>query len=244
MTSKTARAFLAFSGLLAFAALPALAQPHRYSSRRVSPERDGEFRIRAGSFRPDGDSAYFAGIREDFTGADKSDFEDANFGLDYLMPLSGRLSLMFSGSVYQGNTTNAYRNFADNHNNRIRHDTTLDIASVTAGLVLHLTGPDAAIQPYLGAGGGAYPWRLKESGDFIDFGPPNRPVFSADLKSDGTAFGYYFLGGIEAPISRRLSVFAEGRWTRVDDDLQGDFEGFGKLDLSGREIAAGLSWSL
>ncbi|MEA2600012.1 MAG: hypothetical protein QOF89_1004 [Acidobacteriota bacterium] len=244
MISKTTRVFLALSGLLAVTALPAAAQHHRYSSRRYSPERDGEFRIHVGSFRPDGKSDYFSGIRQDFTGAEPNDFEDANFGLDYLMPLSGRLSLMFSGSVYQGNTTNAYRDFADNFGNRIRHDTTLDIASVTAGLVLHLTGPDTAIQPYIGAGGGAYPWRLKESGDFIDFGPASHPVFSADLKSDGTAFGYYFLGGIEAPISRRVSLFAEGRWTRVDDDLQGDFEGFGKLDLSGREIAAGLSWSL
>ena len=239
MNSKTVRVFLALSGLLAVTALPAAAQRH-YSSR---PYREGEFRIHVGSFRPEGDSDYFRGIRRDFTNADPDDFEDANFGLDYLMPLSGRLSLMFSGSIYEGNTTNSYRDFEDNFGNRIRHDTTLDIASVTAGLVLHLTGPDAAIQPYIGAGGGAYPWRLKESGDFVDLGP-GLPIFSADLKSDGTAFGYYFLGGIQAPISRRVSLFAEGRWTRVDDDLEGDFEDFGKIDLSGREFAAGLSWSL
>ena len=52
------------------------------------------------------------------------------------------------------------------------------------------------------------------------------------------------MGGLQVPVSRRLSVFAEGRWTRVDDDLEGDFEDFGKIDLSGKEIAAGLSWRL
>ena len=51
--------------------------------------------------------------------------------------------------------------------------------------------------------------------------------------SDGTAFGGYGVVGLEAPISRNLSVFGEGRWTKVDADLQGDFDGFGKIDLSG-----------
>ncbi len=241
MILRTARIFLALTGLLAFSALPALAQQHHYSSH---PYREAQFRIHLGSFEPEGDSDYFTGIHEDFTGAEPSDFEDLNFGLDYLLPLNSRLSLMFSGSVYEGKTTNAYRDFADDAGNRIRHDTTLDIAAITAGLVVHLTPPNAPIQPYIGFGGGAYPWRLEESGDFIDFGPPSLPIFSANLKSDGTAFGYYYLAGLEAPITRRLSVFAEGRWTQVDDDLEGDFEGFGKIDLSGHEFAAGLSWSL
>jgi opacity protein-like surface antigen len=241
MISKTARTTLALAGLLAAVALPASAQ---YRSHRYSSEREGEFRIHAGAFRPEGDSEYFRGIERDFTNSEPQDFEAGNFGLDYLLPLNGQLSLMFSGSVYEGSTTSSYRGFADNFDNRIRHDTTLDIASLTAGLVLHLTPPGTAIQPYIGAGGGAYPWRLKESGDFIDFGAPNDPIFSADLKSDGTAFGYYFLGGLQAPVSRRVSVFAEGRWTRVDDDLEGDFEDFGKLDLSGREVSVGLSWRL
>jgi len=230
---------IALSGLLVLAA-PAFAQ--RYGNRRYA-EREGEFRIHLGAFQPDGDSDYWRDKETDFTGS-IDDFEDASFGLDYLLPLGDRLNLMFSGSVYEGSTTNAYRNFEDNFGDRIRHDTTLGIASGTVGLLLYLTGPGSAIQPYIGAGGGAYPWRLEESGDFIDFGPPSHPIFSANLKSDGVAFGYYGLAGLTAPITRRVSIFAEGRWTRVDDDLSGDFEGFGKLDLSGREFAAGLSWSL
>ena len=240
MTARTARVIAALTGLLVVTALPALAQRGR---RYRSPEREGEFRIHLGSFRPEGDSGYWDGIDRDFTNATPSDFEDANFGIDYLQPLGNRLSLMFSGSVYEGQTTNSYRNFLDNFDNRIRHDTTLDIASATAGLVVHLTGSDAAIQPYLGAGGGAYFWRLEESGDFIGAGP-TRPIFTADLRSEGTAFGYYWLAGLQAPLSRNLSIFAEGRWTRVDDELSDDFEDFGNLDLSGREIAAGLSWRL
>jgi opacity protein-like surface antigen len=239
MTSGKTRVMIALAGLLVLAA-PAFAQRH---GRRYYPEREGAFRIHLGAFQPDGDSEYWRDNEADFTG-DISDFEDASFGLDYLLPLNDRVSLIFSGSIYEGQTTSAYRNFLDNFNDRIRHDTTLDIASGTVGLVLHLTGPGSTVQPYVGAGVGAYPWELEESGDFIDLGPPSHPIFTANLKSDGVAFGYYGLVGLEAPITRRVSIFAEGRWTQVEDDLSGDLEGLGKLDLSGREVAAGLSWSL
>jgi len=240
MVSRKIRVMIGLAGLLVLA-LPASAQRYR---RYDSYHEDGELRIHLGSFRPEGSSDYWRGIQNDFTHSDPSDFEDVSFGADYLLPLNERMSLMFSGTWYEGTTTNSYRGFEDNFGDRIRHDTTLDIVSGTIGLVVHLTGPDVAIQPYLGAGGGSYFWEIEESGDFIDEGRPSLPIFSADLRSNGVAFGYYGLAGLEAPITPRLSLFVEGRWTEVDDDLSDDFEGFGKIDLGGREIAAGLSWRL
>jgi opacity protein-like surface antigen len=231
---------IGLAGLLVLA-LPASAQ--RYG-RYHDNYGDGELRFHLGSFRPSGDSEYWDSIRSDFTNSDPSDFEDASFGVDYLLPLNDRLSVMFAGTWYEGASTNAYRNFEDNFNNRIRHDTTLDIGSATVGLVFHLLPRGAAVQPYIGAGGGVYPWRLEERGDFIDLDNPNLPIFRDHFQSNGTAFGYYGLVGLEAPITRNVSIFAEGRWTKVDDDLEDDFEGFGKLDLSGREIAAGFAWRL
>lgn len=239
MNPRKTRVIIALTMLL-LAALPALAQ---YKGQRYYPTREGAFRIHLGDFLPQGDSEYWDDKEQKFTGS-VDDLENISFGADYLLPLNNHLSLMFSGSVYEGDTTNAYRDFEDNFGNRIRHDTTLDIVSGTIGLVVHLTGPDVAIQPYLGAGGGSYFWEIEESGDFIDEGRPSLPIFSADLRSNGVAFGYYGLAGLEAPITPRLSLFVEGRWTEVDDDLSDDFEGFGKIDLGGREIAAGLSWRL
>lgn len=239
MSSRKTRVIIALTMLL-LAALPALAQR---GGRRYYPEREGAFRIHLGAFQPEGDSEYWIEKEEDFTGS-VDDFENASFGVDYLLPLSGRLSLMFSGSVFEGDTTNAYRDFEDNFGDRIRHDTTLGIASGSIGLLLHLTGPDVAIQPYLGAGAGAHAWELEESGDFIDLDDPDLEIFSADLRSEGVAFGYYWLAGLEAPITPRLSIFAEGRWTQVEDDLSDDLESLGKIDLGGREFAAGLSWNL
>jgi len=242
MISKT-RVMIALGGLLVLS-MPAFAQG--YGRRSYNDNvGDSEFRLHVGSFRPDGNSTYWDSIRNDFTNSDKSDFENPSFGADFLLPLNEKMSLMFSGSYYEGKTTGAYRNFEDNFNHRIVHDTTLDIGSATIGLVFHLLPKGSAVQPYLGVGGGAYPWRLQERGDFIDFetlGQP--PIFSARLTSSGTAFGYYGLAGIDVPISRHVSIFAEGRWTRVKADLKDDFDGFGKLDLGGREIGAGLSFSM
>lgn len=238
MTSRTARVFLALTGLLAVAAMPALAQ----SGGRYYPSREGAFRFHLGAFQLEGDSEYWRDKEADFTGS-VDDYENLSFGLAYLLPLNERLSLHFSGTFFEGNATHAYRDFVDNFGDRIRHDGTLDIASATLGLTFHFLGPEAVIQPYVGAGGGAYPWRLEESGDFIGSGPLS-PIFSDTLEADGTAFGYYGLVGLEAPITPHFSIYAEGRWTQVDDDLNGDLEGFGTIDLSSQEFAVGLSWNL
>ncbi|HSS51823.1 MAG TPA: hypothetical protein VLX28_23015, partial [Thermoanaerobaculia bacterium] len=65
MTSKTAPVIFALFGLLAVAALPASAQYRHHSY--YGSNWDGEFRLRVGAFEPDGDSAYWDGIRRDFT---------------------------------------------------------------------------------------------------------------------------------------------------------------------------------
>lgn len=235
MTTRRSRAIWVLAGLLV-AAAPVWAQrgPH---------ERDGAFRLHVGAFQPDGDSEYWNEKKIDFTG-DAADLESAAVGADYLLSLGRHLGLLFSANYFEGDTTQSYRNFVDNFGDRIRHDTTLDIGSVTAGVQYSLTGPDSALIPYVGAGVGVYSWRLEENGDFIDFNTPHDDIFSARLKSDGVAFGHYWLVGLEAPVGRRISLFAEGRWTRAKDKLEGDFEGFGDIDLSGREVTAGISWSL
>ncbi len=181
MISRTTRVMIGLAGLLVLA-LPASAQ--RYGRHYDNNYGDGELRFHVGSFQPTGSSEYWDSIRNDFTNSDPSDFENASFGIDYLLPLNDRMSLMFAGTWYEGTTTNSYRGFEDNFNNRIRHDTTLDIGSATVGLVFHLLPRGAAIQPYIGAGGGAYAYRLQERGDFIDLENPNLPIFRAHLSLD------------------------------------------------------------
>jgi hypothetical protein len=235
MITKHVRFVLVLAGLLV-AAAPALAQRGHY-------DRDGAFRLKVGLFTPEGDSQYWNDKAEDFTGG-AEDLENISFGLEYLLSVGPRTSVLFSGNFFEGDTTQAYEDFEDNFGDRILHDTTLDILSLTAGFVFHLTEPDAPIRPYLGVGGGVYSWRLEEAGDFIDL--DTLEIFNATLESDGVVLGYYGVVGVEVPIGRTVSFFGEGRFHRAEDELSGDFEGlgFGDIDLSGREISAGLSWSM
>jgi opacity protein-like surface antigen len=198
-------------------------------------------RLRLGSFRPEGNSQYWHDKAVDFNGK-ASDLEDAIGGIDYQVALNPHLALLFSGSSYQGQNDQSYRNFTDSRGGEVSHTTTLDIASLTAGLVFHLAGPNAPFRPYLGGGGGVYAYRLEEDGRFIDFNPPPPTVFRADSVAEGKAYGYYWLAGFEVPVGRSWGFFAEGRWHQVDDELGDDFAGFGKIDLSGRDVSAGVSY--
>ncbi len=198
-------------------------------------------RLRLGSFRPEGNSQYWHDKAIQFNGK-ASDLEDAIGGIDYQLALNPHFALLFSGSSYRGQTDPSYRNFVDSRGGEVSHTATLEIASLTAGLVFHLAGPNAPIRPYLGGGGGVYAYRLEEDGRFIDFTPPPPTVFRADSVAEGNSFGYYWLAGFEVPVGRSWGFFAEGRWSKVDDELGDDFAGFGKIDLSGRDVSAGVSY--
>jgi len=220
--------------LLLAASAPAFAQG-RYGGY------DNAFRFRLGQFEPDGESEYWSGTFFDFTG-DTSDYEDWTGGVEYARDLRGNLRLFAGGSFYESQTTQSYRDFVDNRDRPIGHDTTLDIAVGTVALAVNLAPKRAPIIPYVGAGVGLYAWSLEESGEFIDFffDPPE--IFPATFKDDGVAAGWFWLAGLEISVTDDIALFAEGRWHNAEDELGGDFQDLGNLDLSGRELSLGLSW--
>ncbi|HVT57174.1 MAG TPA: outer membrane beta-barrel protein [Thermoanaerobaculia bacterium] len=234
------RTILGLAGVLV-AAAPAFAQDGSRYTRSYGSF--GEFRLWLGGFRPDASSTYWNDKFRDFTGS-ANDFQNVIGGADFLYHFDQHNALMINGHFYSGNATQSYRNFLDQNNNRIRHDTKLDISAGELAYVLFPAGERAPVLPYIGAGIGIYGWRLRESGDFINFNDQPPSVFSSTLADSGTAFGYFFLAGIEVPLSRHFAIFGEGRYTKASATLSGDFAGFGKLDLSGGEVAAGFAWHL
>jgi hypothetical protein len=215
---------------------PVSAQGGQY---RQADSGGSEVRVRLGNFEPDAESEYWDDTFFDFTGSPES-FEDVVVGIDYIHPLGPRLGLIVSGNGYSTRVDQAYRDFEDAAGFDIRHDTSLDIASATVGLLYRFTGSRAVVQPYVGAGGGFYDWSLEEQGDFINFN--NLSIFSDHFVTDGTAFGTFFLLGLNVPITDSFAIFAEGRWDSADDELEDDFDDLGSIDLAGRQLAAGLSW--
>jgi hypothetical protein len=238
MTASTSNLLLraaAVAALLAVAA-PAAAQYH------YAGVHESSFRLRLGQFQPEGDSDYWNDKFNDFTG-DIGQFDDIVIGGDFILSLGPRTGLIFSGDLYEGEDSQAYIDFVDAFGSPIVHTTRLAIASATAGLVVNLTPPDAPVVPYLGVGGGIYSWEIEESGDFIDFGVEPLEIFSDTFRDSNTTLGFFGLAGVDVPIGPHWSMFAEGRWQEVEEDLNDDFEGLGDLDLSGLQIFGGFGWN-
>ena len=199
-------------------------------------------RIHGGSFEPDGESQSWSDKEIDFFG-DAGDFDDFQFGVDWVYYVSARVGLMGSFNGYEGESLQSYRDFVTGSGADIFHLATLELGSFEAGIVVHLLRGDAVVLPYVGGGVGLYDWTLVEDGDFLDFGFDPPALFNDIFIENGEAFGTFYLAGIEVPIGDSLSVFAEGRWTSVDDELTRDFAGLGELDLSGQAFMAGVAFN-
>ncbi len=245
MKSARVRFVLGLAGLVV-AAAPVLAQPYPPPPpppyHRGDVDRFAEFRVWAGGFQPDAHGDYWDNKFRDFTGS-RNDLRDVIGGGDFIFHIDRINAIMFSASYYSSTTTQAYRNFLDQNNNRIRHDTDYEIGAGTVAYVLFPAGTHTAVIPYLGAGVGVYGWRLREAGDFIDFGNHNT-IFSTENHDTGAAFGYFFVAGFEVPVTRHMALLIDGRYTKSHETLSGDFAGFGRLDLSGGQIVGGLAFHL
>lgn len=218
------------------------AQAGSVHSARGHVGEDNILRFQLSALTPRGHGDYWTDKQLDFTGR-PNDLEDGAFTVDYQRRVTARLAIMASASAYQGSTDQSYLRYTDSLGNDITHTTTFERDDLTLGLVFFPLGRDAVLVPYVGAGLGIYGWRLEESGDFINFNTTPPHVISDRFRSDGNAFGHYWLAGLEVPLGWNWALFAEGRWTRADDQLNQDFGGFGTLDLSSKQVGVGVSWS-
>lgn len=237
-----------FKHLLIFALLLVLALPALAQYGRSTTSRDNEIRIRVGLFEPDGDSEYwqFGEVSNPsstvFTGT-PGDFEDVVLGVEYVRYWGPRLGFTLGASGWEGREDQAYLFFEDQFGGDIVHETRVEVGTLTAGFLFNLFDRNRRIVPFVGIGGGLYIWNLEEAGDFIDFGVVPLEVFSTRFEDDGETFGWYWNAGLRVGITRNWSFFGEFRQHDADDDLAGDFEGFGDLDLSGEEITGGFVWT-
>lgn len=212
------------------------------AQRSYRPGDNGTFRLRVGQFEPEADSQYWNEKFADFTGQPSS-FEDLFIGFDYMLWTNRTSGVLFGFGFYDGDTTQAYRDYETGDGGQIRHLTSLEIGEVTAAYVVHFGRRGTSPTPYVGAGVGLIWYDLEEIGAFIDFGTEGLPIFDAAYTSSTTEPMYFALAGVEVPIGPSLSIGVEGRWKEADSELEDDFAGLGEIDLSGLELSAVVSWS-
>jgi opacity protein-like surface antigen len=230
-------------GALTVAALAlcsSLAEAQRHHPGYSSGYSSGSLRLKIGMLEPDGESEFWDTQFQDFTGA-VSDLDDIVLGVDYLWPLGRSTSLAFGVSFWEGETTQAYRDYTDSIGSSIRHTTTLQATDVTVALIYRFGHRDSTLAPYIGAGGGFVWWRLEETGDFIDFASSELPIVFAHYQAEGTTSEVFAVAGLEMALTPSWSFLVEGRWRRADDELGDDYGGFGEIDLSGTELTAGFA---
>lgn len=240
MNRKRIRTTLAAAALIGGVTLAAPAEASRGSRGHWGESQ--ALRVQFGLLEPRANSDYFDDKALDFD-FDSTDFEDNSFGVSYLRFISDHLGVQFGVTGYEGSADPFYLDFVEDNGANITHSNDLETTALTVGLLWHIVERDRAVVPYLGLGGGLVSYDLIENGDFIDFGTSPASIFTDRFSASGETFGWYFQAGLEVPLGQNWSIFAEAKWTRAEDDLEEDFDGFGELDLSSRDIAGGFSWS-
>lgn len=236
MKPKTTASLIALAASLCLSTL-AEAQSLRYREA----VGQNQVRFRGGLLTPSGDGEYWPDKERDFTGR-AEDFEDGVFAFDYARSVAPFLDVEAGLSFFEGTQDQRYLDFTDDNGAAIEHTTSLDTTRFDLGVRVHLAPQEFPLVPYVAAGGSLVSYTLTESGEFIDFNPPPASIFDDTFESDGEAIGWYAAAGLEANLGSSWSLFAEYRHVELEDELGGDFSEFGTLDLSGREITAGVGF--
>ncbi len=203
--------------------------------------------LMGGLASPQASSDVFSFITNELT-VSKGDFRSATVGADVSVTLTPRFDLVV-GTRYSGsNKLSEFRKFTDQDNFPIQQTTSFARVPVTASLKTYLAPRGRAIgsfawvparyMPFIGVGGGAMWYRLKQDGDFID--PDTKSIFGDTYQSSGWAPTAHAFAGLDLAITPHFGLTTEGRYTWAKASLNTDFSGFDRIDLSGLSATVGF----
>jgi len=164
------------------------------------------------------------------SGIDISQFNNVTVGGEWLFGIGNYLEGGLGLGFYQRSVLTSYTASVNSDGSEIAQTLKLRIVPFTATFRVVPFGHNQPIQPYFGAGVGAYRWRYSETGQFID---DQGNVFNGNFVGSGGASGPVFLGGVRIPMGRYAAGF-EIRHQSAEGTLPTD-QGFAgpKIDLSG-----------
>lgn len=167
------------------------------------------------------------------------DFNHGTVDGEWLVGLTDYLEAGVSVGYYQKSVATIYRDVTNTNGSEIEQELKLRIVPLTATLRFLPIG-HGSVEPYVGAGVGAFNWRYSEIGEFVDF--TDDSIFRDRFVANGTAVGPVVLAGIRAPIADTFVIGGEVRWQKATGDTGGISEGFlgDKIDLGGVRAAVTL----
>jgi hypothetical protein len=160
------------------------------------------------------------------------DFNGPSFSGEWLFAVSDYVEAGVGAGYYKRSVPTVYRNFKNANGTEIEQDLRLRIIPLTA-TVRFLPIGRGSVEPYVGAGIGAFNWRYSEVGEFVD--TSDSSIFPARFIAKGTAYGPVVLAGIRAPIGDVWDIGGEVQYQRATGDTKRSESGLlgDKIDLGG-----------
>jgi opacity protein-like surface antigen len=224
--------------LAVFAPAPAQAQITRVSSS--SSDRHQAVGVTVGGFFLKGEDSRAEGdvllADLDSLAFDIKDFNGGTISGEWIAGLGEYLEAGVSVGFYQRSVPSVYRSTVNANGSEIEQDLKLRTVPLTA-TVRFLPIGHGSVEPYVGAGLGAFYWRYTETGEFVDF--RDNSIFRDSYKATGTAYGPVVLGGVRIPFADMWDVGGEVRYQRAEGDTKPAESGLlgSKIDLGGWNAA-------
>lgn len=232
-----ARLVSTLAGVLAFSVLSADTALAQQQSVNFSL---GYFTIRGEDSRTNGDVLV---ENRDLLLFDFDDFNTVAIGAEYVYSIGEFLEVGGSLGYTSRGVDTIYEDYERPDGSEIEQELRLRVVPMAATIRILPLGRSGAFQPYVGGGLGIYNWRYSETGDFIDFSLPGRPVFRETYTQTGTALGPVAVFGARVPLGN-ITIGGEVRYQKAEGDLdERDFLG-PKIDLGGFNYAGtiGFRW--
>jgi hypothetical protein len=194
----------------------------------------GYFTVRGEDARVDGDALV---ANRDLYLFDFSDFSSVSVGAEWLVPIGEYLEAGGGIGFTTRTVDTIYDDFVRPDGSEIEQSLKLRVVPLTATVRILPLGRGGIFQPYVGGGIGLFSWRYSETGDFINFTVPGRPVFRDSYANTGTSVGPVAVFGARFPVGN-MTFGGEVRYQKAEGDLDElDFLG-PKIDLGGFHYSA------
>jgi len=169
------------------------------------------------------------------------DFRNANVLGEWQLAFGDRVEVAAGVGYYSESVPSVYRELIDQDGTEITQDLKLRIVPITGVVRFMPFGRASDIQPYVGAGIGAFNWRYTESGEFVD--TFDFTIFEDRFVASGTDFGPVVLGGVRIPLGGDIyGLTLEYRYQIAEGETGGFDNGFlaDAIDLSGGNFNVGF----
>lgn len=205
--------------------------------------------LRAGYAGANAGSDIFSFVTSQLT-VNHSDFGAFAIAADLAIPVASRFDLVFSVDNSARSKKSEYREWQDNSGNPIEQSTSFSRLTFSASGRYYLLPPGRSLgrlawipsryAPWISAGIGRTAYHFDQAGDFVDFNNGNS-VFPDSFGASQWATTGEVAAGVDWSLNQLFALTTQAKYLFGKADLQGDYSGFGPIDLSGVGLSAGLT---